>query len=77
MMEYLSRSKSGSEMLLPTQQLVELWQMPLHLWFSWWEMCFSIPPAHRLTPKEAEDKRHAQLVVPEPLKSSDDRELFA
>ena len=77
MQEHPSRPNMETDVLLPAERLVELWQMPLRLWFSWWETCFILPPAHRLTPKEAEDKVHAQLVVPEPLKTSGEPELFA
>jgi len=62
---------------IPAEQLLELWQMPLRLWFSWWETCFLIPSAHHLSKKERVDRKHAQLVIPEPLKARVDRELFA
>ena len=65
-----SRSQSAN-------QLFDLWLLPLEFWSNWWSTCLSIHSSHHLTREELEDKKHAQLVVPEPLKSSDDRELFA
>ena len=69
--------QASSPAALAAEQFFELWQMPLRFWTNWLEACFSIPPTHRLTSKEMDDRRHAQLVVPEPIKSSPDRELFA
>lgn len=70
--------QSGNSPVVPLSTAVfNLWLLPLQFWSSWLSAPSGIPPSHRLTPKEMEDKEHAQLVVPEPLKSSDDRELFA
>lgn len=62
---------------MSAEQLIELWQMPLRFWMCWWEACMDMPACHHLTKKELEDKRHAQLIVPEPLKARLDRDLFA
>lgn len=67
----------GPDRLASAEQFLELWQLPLRLWSNWCFICFGMSPPHPLRPKEAEDRQHAQLVVPEPIKASDDRELFA
>ncbi len=74
--EHFTR-RTSSPQGLSTEQLIGLWLLPLHVWSSWWSTCLSFPPSQRLNRKDLEDKEHAQLVVPPPLKSSDDRELFA
>ena len=61
----------------PGDQLFALWETPLRLSAHWCELWFAMLPSHRLTGEEKEDKAHAQLVVPEPLKQVEDRDLFA
>ncbi len=67
----------GPDRLASAEQFLEFWQMPLRLWSNWCFLCFGMSAAHPLRRKEEEDRQHAQLVVPEPIKASDDRELFA
>lgn len=69
--------RENSPVLPLATAVFDLWLLPLQFWSSWLSKLASKPPSHRLTPKEVEDKEHAQLVVPEPLKTGDDRELFA
>ncbi len=75
--ESSKRSELGRGQLASAEQFLELWQLPLRLWSNWFFICFGMSPPHPLPPKAAEDRQHAQLVVPEPIKASDDRELFA
>jgi hypothetical protein len=61
----------------PTDPLLALWQMPMRISAQYCELWFSMLPSHHLSGEEREDKAHAQLVVPEPLKTIEDRDLFA
>ncbi len=77
-MDQSSKSNGfGPDRLASAEQFLELWQMPLRLWSNWCFICLGMSPPHPLRRKEEEDRQHAQLVVPEPIKASDDRELFA
>jgi hypothetical protein len=58
-------------------QLFALWEVPLRMSAQWCELWFAMLPSHRLTGEERDDKAHAQLIVPEPLKAVEDRDLFA
>ena len=71
------RQRGNSPVLPLGAAVFNLWLLPLKFWSSWLSTASTISPSHHLTPNELEDKEHAQLVVPEPLKSSDDRDLFA
>ena len=60
-----------------TGPLFAMWEMPLQLSRQWFEAWMSLATCHHLSPEELEDKRHGQLVVPEPLKDIEDHALFA
>ncbi len=77
MNERFKRGELGPGQVAPAEQFLELWQLPLRLWSNWCFICLGMSPSHPLPRNEAEDRQHAQLVVPEPIKASDDRELFA
>jgi hypothetical protein len=60
-----------------TDPLFAMWEMPLMLSRHWLDSWMNLVTCHHLSAEERDDKRHGQLVVPEPLKDIEDHDLFA
>lgn len=77
MVRYDAPRAAGSAEPIVAEQLLKLWQMQLQHWNSWWSIFLGVTERHSMTRAELQDMRHAQLVVPEPLRECDEPELFA
>jgi hypothetical protein len=67
---------------MPTQDaqrdiILACWSLPLQLATRGFEFWLAVFSSHRLSADERDDQAHRQLIVPEPLKRDDDRDLFA